>query len=311
MKLLFSALLIIAATQITKAQNNTINGSVQDETGRLLHFVHIGDSKHKNAVFSDSVGNFTIPVYPDSRLTFQLEGFRDTSVNAENISAGAQIVLKSVADVPVQTSNLSVRAVIQDGGAVVIPRRNPNIVGSRYQLDAFAHGFFTDMKGKQVYNPYYLFNYEKISGYLLLTVDRSNIMKIEKDQVKSFTIYDNRDRRFEFERLPAIDSEHYVQVLAKGDKYKVCKLVKTKFYAADFAHTAAGGVGKEYDEYADDAEYYLLDVKSSQVQKLSLKKKSLKAGFAKEEDKVNKFLTENSSNIDDTYLSNLGDYMNR
>lgn len=311
MKLLFSALLIIVTTQITKAQNNTVTGSVQDETGKLLHFVHVADYKHKNAVFSDSVGNFTIPVYPDSKLTFQLEGFRDTIINAENMSAGAQVFLKAIADLPVQTSNLSVRAVVREGGSVVIPRRNANIVGSRYQLDAFAHGFFTDMKGKQVYNPHYLFNYEKVSGYLLITIDRSNIMKVEKGQIKSFTLFDNSDRRFDFEKLPVIDSEHFVQVLAKGDKYKVCKLVKTKFYASDFAHTAAGGVGKEYDEYEDNAEYYILDVKSSQVQKLSLKKKSLKAGFAKEEDKVNKFLTENSSNIDDTYLSNLGDYMNR
>jgi hypothetical protein len=276
-----------------------------------LHFVHVGDSKYKTDAFSDSLGNFSIAVHPDSKLIFQLEGFRDTSITAANMSTGAQIFLKAVADVPVQTSNLAVRAVIKEGGSVVIPRRNVNIVGSRYQFDAFAHGFFTDMAGKQIYNQYYLFNYEKVSGYLLLTVDRSNIMKVEKGQVRSFTIYDNSDHRFDFERLPAIDSEHYVQVLANGEKYKVCKLIKTHFFASDFAHTAAGGVGNDYDQYQDNVEYYVLDVKSSQLQKLSsLKKKSLKAGFAKEEDKVDKFIGENSGNIDDTYLSNLGDYMN-
>src|SRR5581483_10293716 len=146
-------------------------------------------------------------------------------------------------------------------------RRKVNLVGSRYQFDTFAHGFFVDMKGRQVYNQYYLFNYEKVSGYLLVTVDRSNIMKIDKDQIKSFTLYDNLDHRHDFEKIPIVDTDHFVQVLADGDKYKIYKLTKTQFAASDFAHTAAGGSGKEYDEYVDDTEYYLLDVKSKQLQK--------------------------------------------
>ena len=105
MKFLFSALLIIFTIQITNAQNNTITGSVQDETGKLLHFVYVGDNKNKEAVFSDSVGNFTVAVHPDSRLLFQLDGYRDTVISADKIGAGAQIILKAIADVPVQTSS--------------------------------------------------------------------------------------------------------------------------------------------------------------------------------------------------------------
>src|SRR5581483_237562 len=135
MKFLLSALLILATTQIIKAQSNTITGSVQDETGKLLHFVYVGDSNHKNAVFTDSLGNFTLAVHPNSKILFQLEGYRDTSINAGELNTGAQVILRSIATVPVQTTNLSVRAVITEGGYVTIPRRKVNLVGSRYQFD--------------------------------------------------------------------------------------------------------------------------------------------------------------------------------
>ena len=311
MKFILSALLTLVTFQILKAQNNTITGSVQAETGKLLHFVYVGDNDQKNAVFTDSLGNFSLNVHPDSKILFQSEGYRDTSIKASELSTGAQVILKSIATVPVQTTNLSIRAVITEGGYVAIPQRKANMVGSRYQFGTFTHGFFTDTKGRQIYNRYYLFNYEKISGYLLMTVDRSNIMKIDKDQIKSFTLYDNSDQRHEFERLPAVDTDHFAQVLANGDRYKIYKLTKTQYEPSDVVHTAAGTSGKEYDEYVDDNEYYLLDVKSKQLKKLSLKKKSIKTDFAKEEDKVNKFMSENSGSIDDAYLSNLGSYMNR
>ncbi len=69
--------------------------------------------------------------------------------------------------------------------------------------------------------------------------------------------------------------------------------------------------GNDYDEYVDDADYYVLDIKAGQPQKLSLKKKSIKEDFAKDADKVNKYLSDNSGSIDDAYLSKLGAYMNQ
>ena len=46
--------LIIAVTQLAKAQVNTVAGSVKDEKGNPLHFVFVGDSQYRNATFSDS-----------------------------------------------------------------------------------------------------------------------------------------------------------------------------------------------------------------------------------------------------------------
>ena len=86
MKIILSVLLITLTIQLTKAQNNSITGSVQDENGKLLHFVFVSDGKYKNAAFSDSLGSFTISVHADSKLEFELESYRDTSINADKIS---------------------------------------------------------------------------------------------------------------------------------------------------------------------------------------------------------------------------------
>ena len=45
-------------------------------------FVFVGDDQHRSAVFSDSFGNFSIPVYPDSKLKFELRGYEDMLIDA-------------------------------------------------------------------------------------------------------------------------------------------------------------------------------------------------------------------------------------
>ncbi len=124
-------------------------------------------------------------------------------------------------------------------------------------------------------------------------------------------IYNNAGERFDFEKMPAINISHYVQVLASGKKYKIYKLIKTKFVKADFVNNGVTSHGNDYDEYVDDADYYVVDLQTNQPQKLALKKKSIKENFAKEADKVNKFLSDNSGSIDDAYLNKLGAYMNQ
>src|ERR1700761_6865482 len=88
-------LLLISTAQLIKAQTNTVSGSVKDEKGTPLHFVFVGDSESKNAVLSDSLGNFTIAVKPDSKLEFELAGYENTTINPDKNNAPLQIVLKA------------------------------------------------------------------------------------------------------------------------------------------------------------------------------------------------------------------------
>jgi hypothetical protein len=315
MKKIYLALFVIFVTNTLKAQDNTVLGSVQDETGKPLHFVFVEDSKYETAVFSDSLGNFSIPVHPDSKLQFMLEGRKQTVVTSDKIAPNLVIVLKSFADtlspkITVETNNVSHRAYLGEDGQLYPSKKRLKSMGTRYFFEAFAHGYLVDMSGRRVFDQSYLLDYDKVSGLILITADKINVMQIAKDQIKSFVLYGNSDQRAEFEKVPAIDAAHYVQVLSAGKKYKIYKFTKTGFDGADYSNTAAGQRGHDYDEYVDEAEYYALDVKSNQLQKLSLRKKSIRTVFAKEADKVNKFLSEDQEDIDDTYLVQLGEIVN-
>ena len=183
--------------------------------------------------------------------------------------------------------------------------------GNRYLLDIFAHGFFVNSSDELIYNRDYLYDYDKIGGGVLLTKDGKSIMELGYDQTKSFTLYNNADEVFVFEKVPSIDISHYLQVLSSGKKYKIYKLIKTRLVKADYVNNGVTQHGNDYDEFMDDADYYVFDVQANQQKKITLKKKSLKEVFVKDADKINKYLSDNSGDINDAYLSKLGDNMNQ
>ena len=195
----------------------------------------------------------------------------------------------------------------------IFPVFNPKeeTKGSRYFFSNWVHGYVIDSKDSVIQNPLFLFNYDKMGGGLLLTRDSHSAIEVNKEQVKSFTLYNTQGEAFTFARVPEIDPTHYVQVIASGNKYKIYKTIKTKLEKANFTSDGVMSSGNNYDEYVNEEEYYVLNLQTNQTQKLFPKKKALKAYFANEGDKLNKFFADNSPDtIDDSYLSNLGTYMN-
>jgi hypothetical protein len=214
MKFFLFALSSLLTIQIAQAQVSTVAGSVQDEDTRLLHYVFVSDSKYGNSAFSDSLGNFSIALHPDSKIRFRLDGYRDTVIAADKLGQGERVVMQSFGKVPIGTITLSMHIAINEKGLVAPVSRKSDTRGSRYMFSTFIHGFFTDTLNHQVYSPYFLFDYEKLSGFLLLTSDKMHVQELMSDEIKSFTLYDNSDMRYQFERVPAIDKTHFVQVLA-------------------------------------------------------------------------------------------------
>jgi hypothetical protein len=320
-KTFFMCLLLIAAAQFTKAQITNATGSVKDDKGSPLHFVFISDDQYKNAAFTDSLGNFTITVQPDSKLKFDLPGYESTTIAVDKNNAALQVVLKSsgstasqasiTAKVTAQSSGNEAATTYGSGGVIAPGHQKGNTHGNMYLFDTFEHGFLITASGQLVHDPNDRYDYDKMGGALLFSNDNKTISQISWDQTKSFMLVSNTDQPFVFEKAPAIDQSHYVQVLASGKKYKIYKLIKTKFVKSDYVNTGVASRGNDYDEYVDDADYYVIDMQGGQPQKLSLKKKSIKEDFAKDADKVNKYLSDNSGSIDDAYLSKLGAYMNQ
>lgn len=323
-KIFFMLLLIVMAAKISTAQTSA-TGWVKDEKGNSLRFVFVADEQYKNGAYSDSTGHFSIAVHPDSKLEFKSKGYRDTTISVDRNGAELQVVLKwsgsggsgGSSGTSAQGSSESLTrnemAVVSTntGGYLMPGHEKGNTRGGQYLFKTFVPGYMINSEGEIVQKPDYLFDYDKMGGILLLTKDNQHINEVSWDQTNSFVLYSIGGERFEFEKFPAIDKSHYVQVLASGKKYKIYKLTKTRFVKSDYVNNGVTSHGNDYDEYVDDADYYVLDLQGGQPQKLSLKKKSIKEDFAKEADKVNKYLSSNSGDIDDAYLSKLGAYMNQ
>lgn len=318
-KTLSILLLLTAAVQFSKAQgSNTAWGTVQDPGGKPLHFVFIGDVANRNAAFTDSLGNFSMAVKPGTKLAIRLQGYQDTVLSNINTGSGLLVVLKpssTVANVAAISTKMQVERSDQvtsltEGGLIAPGHQQGDLRGSRYMCVVFAHGYLINGSDELVYQPNYLLDYDKIGGGLLLTADGKKIVNVIWDQVKSFTLYSMDDQRYDFEKVTAVDNSHFLQVIASGPKYKIYKSIKTKFVKADYVNNGAAPHGHDYDEYVDDADYYLV-ADGAQPQKFTPKKKVLKEIFAKDEDKLNKFMTDNSGKIDDDYLGKLGADMNK
>jgi len=318
-KTLSILLFLAAAVQFSKAQsNNTAWGTVQDAGGKPLHFVFVGDVANRNAIFTDSLGNFSVAVKPGTKLAFELQGYKDTVISNINTSSGLLVVLKAsnaVAAVGTISTKMEVERSDQitsltQGGFIAPGHQQGDLRGSRYMCEAFAHGYLVNGSDELIYQPNYLLDYDKIGGGLLLTADGKKIVNVIWDQVKGFTLYSMNDERYDFEKVIAIDNKHFLQVIASGPKYKIYKSIKTKFVKADYVNNGAAPHGHDYDEYVDDADYYLVG-DGAQPQKFTPKKKVLKEIFAKDADKLNKFMADNSGTINDEYLEKLGVFINQ
>ncbi|MFI5159891.1 MAG: hypothetical protein ACHQHN_01370 [Sphingobacteriales bacterium] len=317
-------LALFAFIQVTKAQVNTITGTINDGQGSPVRYVFVHDTKSQRATFTDTLGNFSIRATPTSRLQLQSAGHSDTILN---IPPGGkmQVTLKTVADdttkvhAGVKLITETVRSTtegdmgtVSSGGMISgMKHQKDGTRGNRYFFDEFVPGYIISSDDKLVYNPNYRFNYDKIGGGLLMTEDNKTLTQMSGDQIKSFSIFGSDGTLHTFEMAPAVNSSHYVQVLSSGPKYAIYKLTLTHLVKSDFTNAGITSHGADYDEFVDDKTYAVLDVASNKTVPLSLKKKSIKADFAKETDKVNKYLAGHSGSIDDTYLADFGDYINQ
>lgn len=337
--LLFMSVLFV---QITFSQSITASGTVKNENGDPIPATLVSEFKSKPAAatYTDTLGFFSFSVGKFSKLSVSCKGYNDTLVNLtdkKNIS-----ITLSKAKTPQQSDNTAANAdnsvinnnLLQDavatqsginnnyvyGGAVrnytgsLMPvfTYKEETKGSRYLFNAWTPGSVTNTDNSVFGNPEYLYNYDKIEGGLLLTHDKQSAIEVDKVQIKAFNLIAGTDDTLTFENIPAVDAAHFVQVLSSGTKYKIYKLTKTKFVKSNYHTDGIATIGNPYDEYVDENSYYLSTIKDNKIEKISLKKKVLKEVFAGEEEKLKQFFKDyNNDQINDVYLINLGNYLNK
>jgi len=327
---------MVSISQFLIAQKTAITGLIKNEKGMPIPFVLVKDQENNSAVFSDSLGNFTINITPGSSLFVSSKGYKDEilKIGEQN---NFQVVLKYADIEKTKTNNSNIDYTSRDafsgqtntvstyntssaveggeikfnGASFPIAREKEETHGNRYYNKDWSNGYVINTQGKQINNAGLLFNYDKVSGDLLLTHDQKTAIIVNRNQIKSFTLYDVNKKEHRFEIIPAIDAVRFVEVLTDGSKYKIYKLTKTKFIPSNYTTNGLVSSGNSYDEYADENAYYLLTA-NDQMQKLALKRKAIKHAFENDENKLDAFFSKNNSgNIDDQFLKDLGDYMNQ
>lgn len=311
--------LLVLIGQFAFGQTTAVSGTVVDDTGKPVPFAFIKDAQHNYQTFSGPDGTFTLNTNPSSSLMATASGFNKVTVAIDNKTdikitmqhgdgSGKSVSGKNsdVFDVhELNTKDRESRPLSRFGTT------QEELHGSPFLFDHWVHGYAITEQDSLVENSSYLFNYHKIEGMLLYTDDGKTTYGVYKDKAKSFVLFDDAGQQAAFERVPAIDNKHYLQVLASGSKYKIYKQLNTEFVKADFQTNGIVTTGNNYDSYVDQSIYYLVKLRDGQPKKLTLKKKAIKTAFADDGEKVNNFLSAHDSDeVDDTFLKNLGTYMN-
>ncbi|WP_259067929.1 hypothetical protein HDF24_18445 [Mucilaginibacter sp. X4EP1] len=266
MKYFYPTFLFIFFIQFANAQSQPVHGYIQDETTKFLHYVVITDDEYGVVALSDSSGNFEIKVHPDSKLKFELSGYRDTIIAADKFTDGLQLVMKTLSTFPIEKEFIRLHPALSPNGSMEMPKPRVPTEGSKYLSDVFMHGFFRTKQGTNFYSADYLYNYNKITGSFILCTSEKSVYEFYADQLESITLINSGDEQMTFEKVPVIDRYHFVQVLANGTKYNIYKLIKTSFVASDVTHTAMGQVGDDLDKYTDDVQYFAFNVLTKQLQ---------------------------------------------
>jgi len=299
------------------AQTTTVSGTVADDQGKAVPFAFIKDSQHNYATFSNADGEFTLKADPASRLIATCSNYQESIVGIDN-QPNVKIVLKQGAGADKKAKSSDAFQIKEENTVEKWARplarfgtSKEDLHGSPYFFSDWVHGYTLTDKDSLRENDSYLFNYQKIDGVLLYTSDGKTMNMLDKSQAKKFVLFDGSGQQATFEAVPEIDNKHYFQVLASGSKYAIYKDLNTKFLKADFQTNGITTSGNNYDSYVDEAIYYVVKFPGGKPQKISLKRKAIKAAFAADADKINKYLTDHDSDeVDDNFLKGAGEYMN-
>ncbi len=190
-------------------------------------------------------------------------------------------------------------------GTVNAFNNTENTKGTRFLFDTWVNGdSVINTQGNYINTVTFLFNLDKVTGNLLVTQDKINIMAAAPTGINSFILQDNRNQYF-FEYVNEIDSTKFFLALIKNDAhYSLYKQFKAKFAEANFRSDGVIQTGNDYNEYKDESQYYLVEKGSAKL--ISFKPKAIKALLEKDKEKTDTYFRQHKDdNIDERFLINL------
>jgi hypothetical protein len=236
-------------------------------------------------------------------MGFGVAGMAQTNENSIRIDQAIQELTTNI------SANGSSRAV----GSFVNFHTKEDTKGSRYLFPDWVSGAITTKSGVVISKDSLLYNYDKISHDLFLT-DQKTVVQVDGENIKSFTL-SNAGRQMTFVRLESIRPNAFFQQLAdpgtSGSGYGLYKLTRTTFKKADYHTDGMVESGNNYDEYVDEAEYYLVMPDGKTTKKVELKKKSIREALSDAKQKTDDYFNAHrSEDINENFLIGLVGWLN-
>jgi hypothetical protein len=183
--------------------------------------------------------------------------------------------------------------------------------GSPFLIPVYVPGLVINQAYNVVNKTDYLYNYDKVSGNLLLKRGNESPIAVNRDQVYAFCLKIDKGG-FIFMRVPLINVNEYFEVIYKGLKYSSYKLYKNKFINANQKTNGYISDGKDYDEYQDIETYYLVDERKQESTIYELTKKSIKKSLSSETTFVDQYFKDHRyDDITEIFVSHLLEALNK
>ncbi|RFM27274.1 hypothetical protein [Deminuibacter soli] len=200
----------------------------------------------------------------------------------------------------------------KEGGPLLEFNNAENTIGTRFLFNTWVQGdSVINNQGAYINTTGFAFNFDKVSGNLIASQDKINIMAVVPDGISSF-ILQYMNRNFVFEHVKQIDASHFFLALAKSEhKYSLYKLFATKFIASNYHDDGIMQSGKKENEYKEESSFYLLNKTTGAVTPLPLKARAIKAAMDADKDKVNKYFHDHSEEeVDENFITGLVNNIN-
>jgi hypothetical protein len=184
-------------------------------------------------------------------------------------------------------------------------------MGSPFLLTFYVPGLVINQYNTVINKPDYLYNYDKMSGNLLLQRGNDKPIAVNKEQVKYFCLKEPKGG-YIFEKVTDISPDEFFQIIMKGPKYSFYKLYKNKFISSNQKTNGYITEGNNYDEYKDVVDYYVIDHRKNEYQIFELKKSAIRKAIPADTEFVNQYFKDHKIlDVDDLYLAQLAEALNK
>jgi len=188
------------------------------------------------------------------------------------------------------------------------PGDGKEVVGSRNLLDDYYKGMVVNQHDS-IIEADVVFNYDKMTGSLLMKNDKQEYYTVDDQNIRSFTLK-APGKDYIFEKVPAVNDHDFLEVLAKGNNFSVYKLVRVSYKKSNYHTDGLTETGNKYDEYVDESKYFLLNNNSNSARQFELKKHSITEIFGQDK-AAPYFATHKNDKIDEQFLAGLAASVNQ